>query len=106
MRSFAGRRVAAFAAARNGPVCLPARGPFSTGRGDRIRTCDLVDPNHALYQSELHPEFSADLVLARHRELGQFAQAFLKNGLRKGGQRGKRLICLALSEARSVRKAP
>ena len=30
------------------------------GRGDRIRTCDLVDPNHALYQSELHPESVAD----------------------------------------------
>jgi hypothetical protein len=31
-------------------------GPCFIGRGDRIRTCDLVDPNHALYQSELHPE--------------------------------------------------
>ena len=25
-------------------------------RGDRIRTCDLVAPNDALYQAELHPE--------------------------------------------------
>ena len=25
-------------------------------RGDRIRTCDLVVPNDALYQAELHPE--------------------------------------------------
>ena len=24
-------------------------------RGDRIRTCDLVVPNHALYQAELRP---------------------------------------------------
>jgi hypothetical protein len=24
-------------------------------RGDRIRTCDLVAPNDALYQAELHP---------------------------------------------------
>ena len=24
-------------------------------QGDRIRTCDLVDPNHTLYQAELHP---------------------------------------------------
>ena len=31
-------------------------GPLTNGRGDRIRTCDLVDPNHALYQAELHPE--------------------------------------------------
>ena len=26
------------------------------GRGDRIRTCDLVVPNHALYQAKLRPE--------------------------------------------------
>ena len=25
-------------------------------RGDTIRTCDLVVPNDALYQAELHPE--------------------------------------------------
>lgn len=25
-------------------------------QGDRIRTCDIVDPNHALCQTELHPE--------------------------------------------------
>ena len=24
-------------------------------RGDRIRTCDLVDPNHTRYQAALHP---------------------------------------------------
>ena len=27
-------------------------GPY---RGDKIRTCDLFDPNEALYQAELHP---------------------------------------------------
>jgi hypothetical protein len=27
-----------------------------SGRGDRIRTCDIYVPNVALYQSELHPE--------------------------------------------------
>ena len=27
-----------------------------TGRGDRIRTCDLVVPNHALYQAKLRPD--------------------------------------------------
>ena len=26
------------------------------GRGDRIRTCDLLVPNQALYQAKLHPE--------------------------------------------------
>ena len=26
------------------------------GRGDRIRTCDLVVPNHALYQAKLRPD--------------------------------------------------
>src|ERR1700738_1715987 len=31
--------------------------PFlESGRGDRIRTCDIYVPNVALYQSELHPE--------------------------------------------------
>ena len=59
-----------------------------------------------LYQAELHPEFSADSVLARHSELGQFAQTFFENAFGKGGQRSKRLIYLALSEARSVRKPP
>jgi hypothetical protein len=24
-------------------------------RGDRIRTCDILDPNQALFQTELHP---------------------------------------------------
>ena len=28
-----------------------------SGRGDRIRTCDIYVPNVALYQSELHPEY-------------------------------------------------
>ena len=26
-----------------------------SGRGDRIRTCDLLVPNQALYQAKLHP---------------------------------------------------
>src|SRR5450631_1664161 len=49
---------------------------------------------------------AANLVLARHSEPCEFAQTFLENGFGKGSQRSKRLICLALSEARSVRKAP
>src|ERR1700731_1083651 len=28
-----------------------------SGRGDRIRTCDIYVPNVALYQSELHPGY-------------------------------------------------
>ena len=28
------------------------------GRGDRIRTYDLLVPNQALYQAKLHPETS------------------------------------------------
>lgn len=27
----------------------------ANGRGDRIRTCDLLVPNQALYQAKLHP---------------------------------------------------
>ncbi len=40
-----------------------------TGRGDRIRTCDLYVPNVALYQTELHPEGAAhDTGVARIRQ--------------------------------------
>ena len=35
------------------------------GRDGRIRTCDILIPNQALYQAELHPE----LRLARPRGL-------------------------------------
>ena len=35
-----------------------AFGDHRSGRGDRIRTCDLYVPNVALYQTELHPEGS------------------------------------------------
>ena len=30
-----------------------------SSRGDKIRTCDLLVPNQALYQAEPHPEFEA-----------------------------------------------
>jgi hypothetical protein len=45
-------------------------------------------------------------VLARYSKLRQFAQAFFESGFGKGGERREGLICFALSEARSVRKAP
>jgi hypothetical protein len=31
------------------------------GRGDTIWTCDLLDPNQALYQAELRPEARGDI---------------------------------------------
>ncbi len=34
--------------------------PPADGRGDRIRTYDLLVPNQALYQTKLHPENHAD----------------------------------------------
>ncbi len=37
-----------------GPVPT-ARSARHSGRGDRIRTCDLLVPNQALYQAKLHP---------------------------------------------------
>src|ERR1700722_15661266 len=76
------------------------------GRGGRIVTRDPYVPNVVLYQSELHPESAAKSVLACHGELRQFAQTFFESGFGKGCQRSKRLIYLALSEARSVRKPP
>ena len=43
----------------------PAGAPTSlqqgSGRGDRIRTCDLLVPNQALYQAKLHPDIEAGL---------------------------------------------
>ncbi len=36
-----------------------------SGRGDWIRTNDLVVPNDALYQAELHPVLSLDYRLNR-----------------------------------------
>src|SRR5258708_2621644 len=30
--------------------------PVGKNRGDRIRTCDLLVPNQALYQAKLHPD--------------------------------------------------
>ena len=44
-------------------------------------------------------------MLAGHGELREFAQTFFETGFGKGCQGGKRLIHLALCEARSVRKA-
>ena len=35
------------------------------GRGDRIRTCDLLVPNQALYQAKLHPEQRGVLITVR-----------------------------------------
>ena len=33
--------------------------PLGSGRGDRIRTCDICVPNAALYQAELLPDLLA-----------------------------------------------
>ena len=33
----------------------------SSSRGDTIRTCDLVVPNDALYQAELHPGWTENV---------------------------------------------
>ncbi len=35
-------------------------GISKNGRGDRIRTCDLLVPNQALYQAKLHPDGHAE----------------------------------------------
>ena len=47
---------------------LPASHPaWNVNQGDWIRTSGLVDPNHALYQAELHP---AEAALGRRAILG------------------------------------
>ena len=35
----------------------------SSNRGDKIRTCDLLVPNQALYQAELHPVGSEFFII-------------------------------------------
>ena len=54
------------------------RADFDGGRGDRIRTCDLLVPNQALYQAKLHPEMGVTYhapaqgacgILARRRTI-------------------------------------
>jgi hypothetical protein len=39
----------------DGMFAISAKPLVLPNRGDRIRTCDLVVPNHALYQAELRP---------------------------------------------------
>ena len=39
-------------------------------RGDRIRTCDLLVPNQALYQAKLHPDISEEACPDRGRVNG------------------------------------
>jgi hypothetical protein len=41
--------------------------PQQNGRGDRIRTCDLLVPNQALYQAKLHPDGERAEPLAAQR---------------------------------------
>ncbi len=36
---------------------------YLSGRGDRIRTCGLLVPNQALYQTEPHPEDKAYFII-------------------------------------------
>ena len=38
---------------------------FLFGRSDKIRTCDLLVPNQALYQAEPHPEMTVARARAR-----------------------------------------
>ena len=39
--------------------------PEEIGRDDRIRTCDLLDPNEARYQTALHPDYWEDLLICQ-----------------------------------------
>ena len=36
---------------------------YEDGRDDRIRTCDLIVPNDALYQAEPHPDIESILTV-------------------------------------------
>ena len=41
--------------------------PFlKNGRDDRIRTCDLIVPNDALYQAEPHPDIESIVMVFGH----------------------------------------
>ena len=53
------------------------------GRGDRIRTCGLMLPKHALYQAELRP-VTEPIGYPGKRKLGWEAPLGPKEGPRKG----------------------
>lgn len=46
--------------------------PYRIGPDDRTRTCGILVPNQALYQTELHPDTLADGVLIRPFHLSSF----------------------------------
>src|SRR5436189_1168313 len=47
---------------------------LTTNRGDKIRTCDLLVPNQALYQAEPHP--AAERPIYQNRENPTIQDAF------------------------------
>ena len=50
------QRVPSRASAPNGVTNQPSLLTDLFGQGNRVRTCDLIVPNDALYQTELYPE--------------------------------------------------
>src|SRR5687768_17758916 len=46
------------------------------GRGDWIRTSDIVLPKHALYQAELHPDFGSIVPQGARRPLLQSSRTW------------------------------
>ena len=93
------------------------------GRGDRIRTCDLLLPKQALYQAELRPDFFATLtagaldcgikteskgvfwvgfrLLIVHRLLGFYPWA-----VKSGNSSGHRFLTRKRRQALRVAQAP
>jgi hypothetical protein len=65
----------------------PSTSPEVFGRGDRIRTCDLLVPNQALYQAKLRPEIEPALWGHSLRR-----QAAIRgSGGKRGSETGKRM---------------
>ena len=44
-------------------LTMGKEGPAESGRGDRIRTCDILLPKQARYQTALRPDSVKTLIL-------------------------------------------
>src|SRR5262249_26820613 len=62
------------------PRALPLSYGASNGQGGRLRSCGLVRPGHALYQTKLHPEAPGAIDAVFHgRSIRIFATARMEH---------------------------
>jgi hypothetical protein len=98
------------AALRATPYLCVQTGPKKAGRGERIRTSDILLPKQALYQAELHPEAtqqSPDGILPADISHDDSSVVF-SNDERRGTRPGRRVFhhpCTSGAATRSPRSS-